>query len=135
MKNAAFRDHWGSQPTRPEMWAAMLEQSSARRDLSLLAVDDSDAVVGVAFQQVVPEDFERQGFTSSYLQIVAVLRSWRRRGVAPALLAGALRASRDAGFAAVALDVDAENPTGALRLYEGMGFRVTERDQTHQLEY
>jgi len=86
--------------------------------------------------QLVPvEDFERQGYRSSYLQLIAVTRPWRRRGVAPAMMARALRASAADGLEVVTLDVDSQNPSGALSLYEGMGFRVVDRDQTHQLEY
>jgi ribosomal protein S18 acetylase RimI-like enzyme len=135
VKNEAFRDHWGSQPTLAGPWEHLIGGPAGRRDLSVLAVDESGAIVGLVLQEAVTEDWERQGFSSSYLQIIAVLRSWRRQGVAPALMARSLRLSREAGLEAVALDVDAQNPSGALALYEGMGFWVTERDQTHQLEY
>jgi ribosomal protein S18 acetylase RimI-like enzyme len=39
------------------------------------------------------------------------------------LLAG-MRALKDAGMDVVKLGVDAENPSGALRLYENVGFEV-----------
>ena len=135
VKNEAFRDHWGSQPSPPELWQHLIGGPAGRRDLSLLAVDESGAIAGLVLQEAVTEDWERQGFSSSYMQIIAVLRPWRRQGVAPALMSRTLQASKDAGLEAVALDVDAQNPSGALALYEGMGFWVTERDQTHQLEY
>jgi ribosomal protein S18 acetylase RimI-like enzyme len=43
--------------------------------------------------------------------------------VASALIVRALHGLRDRGIAEAALGVDAQNPTGALRLYEGLGFR------------
>ncbi|MBO9577794.1 MAG: GNAT family N-acetyltransferase, partial [Microbacteriaceae bacterium] len=134
-KNAAFRDHWGSQPSPPEAWRHLVGQSTARRELSVLVVDEADEIVGLVLQLVPVEDFERQGYASSYLQLIAVTRPWRRRGVAASMMARALRASLDAGLEVAALDVDSQNPSGALALYEGMGFRVVEREQTHQLEY
>ncbi len=43
------------------------------------------------------------------------------------LLRIALERYRDAGFDRSALDVDSENPTGALGVYERAGFRTTKR--------
>jgi ribosomal protein S18 acetylase RimI-like enzyme len=43
------------------------------------------------------------------------------------LLLHILAACREQGFAAAALDVDSENPTGALGIYERAGFRVVRR--------
>ena len=56
---------------------------------------------------------------------VAVRRPWRRRGLARALMCRSLRALRDRGATSAALDVDGENPSRALVLYESIGFAVT----------
>jgi ribosomal protein S18 acetylase RimI-like enzyme len=40
------------------------------------------------------------------------------------MIVSATAASRDAGLDATLLGVDAENPTGALGLYESLGFTV-----------
>lgn len=132
VKNAAFRDHWGSQPMSAEQWDRLMTQSSARHDLSLVALD-GDRIVGLLTTLVIPEDIERQGYPATYIQLIGVVREWRRRGVAPALIAAALRAARAEGFERTGLHVDADNPTGALRLYEGMGFVAVERSQSHVL--
>lgn len=120
-KNSSFRDHWGSQPTGDEGWASMMAQPTMRHDLGVLALD-GDEVVGFVLTEVYPDDFEAQGYRGGYLPLVGVVRDWRRRGVAPALLAAAMRAHRAEGFEKVALDVDSENPSGALSLYTGLGF-------------
>jgi mycothiol synthase len=120
-KNDAFRDHWGSQPSTVEGWASIVAQPTFRWDLGVVALD-GDEVVGFVLTDVYPDDFESQGYRGGYLPLVGVVRAWRRQGVAPALLAAALRAHRDAGYEKVALDVDSENPSGALGLYTGMGF-------------
>lgn len=120
-KNDAFRDHWGSQPNTREQWDAMLALPTQRPDLSFLALHDG-TVVGLVLVEVNEADWSRQGSRGSYIPTVAVVGGWRRRGVAPALLAAALRAARDAGLQKTVLDVDSENPTGALGLYAGMGF-------------
>jgi mycothiol synthase len=120
-KNEAFRDHWGSQPSTRESWTSMVEQSTFRFDLSVIAVDRGE-VAGFVLTQVNPDDFALQGYVGGYIPLVGVTRPWRRQGVAPALLAAALRRYREEGHEKVALDVDSANPTGALSLYTGMGF-------------
>jgi ribosomal protein S18 acetylase RimI-like enzyme len=49
------------------------------------------------------------------------------------LLAGLQRLKAD-GAAVAKLNVDAENPTGALRLYESVGFRVAHSWQSYSKE-
>jgi ribosomal protein S18 acetylase RimI-like enzyme len=51
------------------------------------------------------------------------------------LLAASLLASRKAGLERIALDVDSENPTGALGLYTGMGFGAVHTSQAHVKEF
>lgn len=125
-KNDAFRDHWGSQPSTVEGWNSMMGQPTMRFDLSVIALD-GDAVAGFVLTQVYPDDFASQGYVGGYIPLVGVTRGWRRKGVAPALLAAALRRHREEGHEKVALDVDSENPTGALSLYTGMGFVAESR--------
>lgn len=125
-KNNAFRDHWGSQPSTEEGWNSMVGQPTFRFDLSVIALD-GDTVIGFVMTQVNPDDFALQGYVGGYIPLVGVTRPWRRKGVAPALLAAALRLYRAEGHEKVALDVDSENPSGALSLYTGMGFTPDSR--------
>jgi ribosomal protein S18 acetylase RimI-like enzyme len=54
-------------------------------------------------------------------------RPWRRRGLATALIARSLVVLRERGMTSAALGVDAANASGALGLYEGLGFAVDTR--------
>ena len=58
---------------------------------------------------------------------IGVIRGWRQRGIASALITAAMRAFREEGLAYAKLGVDTENPTGALRLYENLGFYSARR--------
>jgi ribosomal protein S18 acetylase RimI-like enzyme len=58
-----------------------------------------------------------------WLDSVATRRPWRGRGLAGALIVRSMAALRDRGMTEAGLGVDAENPSGALRLYERFGFR------------
>ena len=70
----------------------------------------------------------------AYVAYVGTLPAYRGRGLATRLLAHTLRACRDAGFCTSSLDVDTENPTGALGIYERAGYVVHYRQDTYALE-
>jgi len=126
-RNDSFRDHWGSQPVTGEQWASFATSSLMRRDLSFVALAPDGEVAGFVITTVNEEDWPGQGFSSGYIDLVGVRRAWRSRGIAPALLTRALTAIRDAGLDKAVLDVDAANPTGALGLYESVGFAESHR--------
>ena len=126
-RNDAFRDHWGSQSTNEEQWASFVGGSLLRRDLSFLAITPDDEVAGFVVTSVNEEDWPGQGFSSGYIDLVGVRRDWRGKGVAQSLLSTTLVAIKNAGLDKAVLDVDAENPSGALGLYEGVGFVESNR--------
>jgi mycothiol synthase len=117
----AFLDHWNPAErteTDFEAWYAMPEI-----DTSLWRVAwDGDEVAGSVMTFIWPNENETLGLRRGWLEHISVRRPWRRRGLASALIADSLRGLRAAGMAEAALGVDAENPTGALRIYETMGF-------------
>jgi ribosomal protein S18 acetylase RimI-like enzyme len=65
-------------------------------------------------------------WTSAFVKDVVVHESWRRRGVAEALLLYAFHALWDRGAMAVELKVEGGN-RNAVRLYERLGMQVMER--------
>lgn len=137
-RNDSFRDHWGSQPTDQEMWDTFIARAVTRPDLSWLALGEREGVeevAGFVITSVNEEDWEGQGFSSAYVDLVGVTRAWRGRGIAPALLAQTLRSVAAAGLDKAVLDVDAENPSGALGLYTGLGFVESHRSLSYVREY
>ena len=69
----------------------------------------------------------RSGVRRGWLNSVFTRRAWRRRGLARALIARSLGVLRERGQTSAALGVDADNPSGALGLYERLGFAVDQR--------
>ena len=59
-----------------------------------------------------------------WIGAIGVRAPWRRRGLGLALLQESFRRFRESGKTVVALGVDADNPAGAVRLYERAGMRV-----------
>ncbi|GAD34977.1 putative cetyltransferase [Microbacterium sp. TS-1] len=126
-RNDAFRDHWGSLPSPPERWQQFIGGPFLRPDLCTLALDDG-RIVAFCLASVNEGDFDVLG-PNAYIDLVGVVRSHRRRGLAPAVISRSLAAMRDAGLGVAVLDVDTESPTGANTLYGGLGFTPYERER------
>jgi len=120
----AFRDHWdpGERTDADfEGWFA-----SPELDTGLWrGAWDGDGVAGSVMNFIYPAENETLGQQRGWLDHVSVRRPWRRRGLASALVADSMRALRVVGMTEAALGVDAENPSGALGVYESLGFRRT----------
>lgn len=126
--NAAFRDHWGSEPRDEEAWGFVVDDPLARPDLSGVVLEQSSGKV--AGYQLATHDAEAaavRGFREGYTELLGVRREFRGRGIAQALLADAMRRFAAAGMDTASLDVDSENPTGALGLYLKMGYTAVNR--------
>lgn len=123
--NEAFRDHWGSEPRDEESWNFTVNHPQARPDLSAVVLDS--ATRQVAGYQLASHDSDvaaQRGIREGYTELLGVRREYRGRGIAQALLAEAMRRFTAAGMDVASLDVDSENPTGALALYTRMGYRA-----------
>lgn len=121
--NAAFTRHHGSSERDPESWQTLFTgQRSFRPDLSRLAVIDG-AVAGYVLAYVFEADTAARGTREVSLGQIGVLPPARGRGVASATIAEVLRTAAEHDCVTAGLGVDTENVTGALRLYERLGFR------------
>jgi ribosomal protein S18 acetylase RimI-like enzyme len=120
--NEAFADHWGSEPITPEVWNRdFVGDLFFRGDLSFVAFDGPE-IAAYTVNYVAESDWEASGVRDGWIGQLGVRRGWRRHGLATALLARSIAAFRAAGLEAATLGVDAENTTGALGLYERVGF-------------
>jgi mycothiol synthase len=126
--NAAFADHWGSQPITAHAWDLWHDEFFLP-EASFVAMDGAE-VVGYVSGAMYPHDFESRGRTEGWIEGLGVVRSHRRRGIAAALLAAAMRSFRGRELQFAAIGVDAENPTGAFGLYSGLGFVEEKRSIT-----
>lgn len=67
-----------------------------------------------------------------YTEGVGVDQSWRRRGVARALISRSLQAQKIAGMNESALVADSDSSSNVIRLYESCGFQITKRDTIYR---
>jgi mycothiol synthase len=123
----AFSDHWGFQKREFDKWVGFTVRSEVfRADLSRLAFEGDELVAYVlTYGDPDPERV--------YIGQVGTRRPWRRRGVAGALLADVLAGAAAAGKSQAYLGVDADSPTGAVGVYEGVGFATTTRSVEYRL--
>ncbi len=114
----AFRDHWHYEPSSFEQFTAG-KTAAEYYDPSLwfLALN-GDAVLGTAICEAYP------AAGRGWINTLGVRPAWRRRGIATSLLRHAFAEFRRRGLREAALGVDAQNPTGATRVYERAGMRV-----------
>jgi ribosomal protein S18 acetylase RimI-like enzyme len=111
----SFSEEWGFVQLPFDEWRRLRVELV---DTSLyFAAWDGAEIAGVIRCEERPR---RTGFVG----MIGVRRNWRRRGVGRALLLHALGAFHERGTQLVSLGVDAENPTGATRLYESVGMSV-----------
>jgi mycothiol synthase len=134
VRDAAFADHWGSAPLLPEAWNKMVRGHGGRPDLSVIAIERATGtLVGMCLNHAYPEDDELTGRREAWIDNLATLRDWRGRGLASAMIAWSLATFETAGFTHAAIGVDADNPTGAARLYRNLGFERIRRSITHEI--
>lgn len=114
----AFSDHWGHTPGTFERWQ---HHMSDREDLDpalwFIAWDGGSA-------QIAGYSLCRYRMGIGWVGTLGVRRAWRKRGLGEALLLHSFGEFYKRGMKTVGLSVDAENPTGATRLYKKAGMHV-----------
>lgn len=130
--NEAFADHWGSGERSPAIWADQLSARSFRPSLSRAAVSTDpglrpdDAVDAY----VLTNEFVKGEL---YIALVGTRRRARGLGLATSLLTEVLAAAQAEGYRQADLGVDFDSPTGAVGLYERVGFTPIRTNVVYEL--
>jgi ribosomal protein S18 acetylase RimI-like enzyme len=126
----AFRDHWGHVEDESfEEWMHWIENDPTFEPaVCVLAQTEAQEVVGVTMCR--PE-FEEDA-SVAWIDELGVLREWRRKGIALALLHQVFDNFHQRGKYKVGLEVDASSLTGALGLYEKAGMRVFSQNDAYE---
>jgi mycothiol synthase len=129
----AFSDHWGHVPVPEEEGLRRIRKRIAAPDFDpalWILAEDAGEIAGFAIcRPQMPTDPE-----SGYVDMLGVRRAWRRQGIALAMLHRAFHLFEERGQKRVRLGVDAENLTGATRLYTKAGMRADERERLFEKE-
>jgi ribosomal protein S18 acetylase RimI-like enzyme len=116
--NESFAEHWEWHPEPFEAWLERRQgQHRDEHGPVWFVVRDGDELAGVT-----RNDASVAG--GGYIGAIGVRPAWRGKGVAKALLYRTFAEFWRRGTTRVTLDVDSENATGAVALYERVGMHV-----------
>jgi mycothiol synthase len=128
----ATRDHWGwREATDNDFQLFLTEPLESDRSLWRIAWDGNE-IAGQVRAFINHEENDRFGQKRGWVENILVRRPWRRRGLARALIDSSFRGLRERGMTEAALGVDVDNPSGALGLYESVGFVVDSRETVYR---
>ena len=125
-QNESFRDHWGSHDVTFEEWQRS-RFGDPEFDPSLWKIAwDGEQVAGISLNRY------RMGI--GWIRTLGVRRPWRKRGLGEALLLHSFGEFYRRGTRTIGLGVDAQNPTGATRLYQKVGMYAASEFITFEKE-
>jgi mycothiol synthase len=127
-QNEAFRDHWGSHEVTLEEWKrSRFEDPEFDPTLWPIAWDGRSA-------EVAGFSLNRYRMGIGWIRTLGVRRPWRKRGLGEALLLYSFGEFYKRGMKTIGLGVDAQNPTGATRLYQKAGMYAASEFVTYEKE-
>ncbi|MEP7135201.1 MAG: GNAT family N-acetyltransferase [Chloroflexota bacterium] len=124
--NEAFRDHWGSHDSTYEDWSHRIFGNPNFDPTLWMVAWDGDQVAGFSQNRV------RMGI--GWIGTIGVRRAWRNTGLGLALLQHSFGEFYKRGMKTIGLGVDAQNPTGATRLYKKAGMVPASEFVTYEKE-
>jgi mycothiol synthase len=125
-KEEARQDHWGYTAATEQDYERWIRQRIFTPHLWKVAWD-GDQVAGLVLNRIDEAQNAKYRRKRGYTQGVFVRRPWRRRGLARSLLVQSIEMLAGMGMQETALGVDTQNPSGALGLYETVGYRAIRR--------
>jgi ribosomal protein S18 acetylase RimI-like enzyme len=130
--NQSFIDHWNFHPTTVEEHRHRLARPHYNPELDLIAIAPDGTFAAFSLCGIDPEDNAANKRNEGWIHILGTRRGFRKIGLGRAILLESMHKLKAAGIDTAVLGVDAENPTGALRLYESVGFYKVNTGVTYQ---
>jgi len=125
-QNEAFRDHWGSHDVPFDRWElGKFSRSDFDPSLWMIAWD-GDQIAGFS------QNRYRMGI--GWIGTLGVRRPWRKKGLGYSLLVHSFGEFYKRGKTTIGLGVDAQNSTGATRLYQKAGMYAASEFVTYEKE-
>ncbi|MEG3980561.1 GNAT family N-acetyltransferase [Microcoleus sp. D3_18a_C4] len=122
MFNQSFIDHWNHHDLTVDKYKHELAKADYRNDLDLIAVADDGTFVSFCYCEISVQECDRTGRNEGWIACLGTRRGFRKMGLGRGMLLAGLHRLKAAGVATAILGVDAENSSGAMRLYESVGF-------------
>lgn len=120
--NEAFIDHWNHHPLTVEQIQYFMQGPHYCIERDLVAIAPDGTYAAFCYCHINPEENARTGRNAGYIQVLGTRRGYRRIGLGHAMLLAGLQRLKADGVTTALLGVDTCNPSGALELYESVGF-------------
>lgn len=119
--NESFAEHWGFEKETLEKFRKKIDADLFQPEVSLILWDGGE-VAGGSLNDMGDNAIKRQGRNQAWVHILFVRQAWRKRGLAKALLAHSMEKAMEMNHTSIGLNVDATNESGAVHVYERVGF-------------
>jgi ribosomal protein S18 acetylase RimI-like enzyme len=120
--NEAFRDHWSYRQESRDEFEGWMNSPTYNPRLWKVAWD-GDQVAGMVLGFLNETENIEYNRKRGYTEGICTRRPWRKRGLARSLIVQSMKMFKEMGMTETAHGVDAQNLSGALRLYESVGYR------------
>ncbi len=120
--NQSFIDHWNHHPLTVERVKYELSHPDYRQDLDLVLANAQGILTAFCHCHINPKNNARNHRQEGWIVCLGTRRGYRRQGLGTAMLLAGMQRLKAAGMDIALLGVDTQNPTGALNLYESVGF-------------
>jgi mycothiol synthase len=120
--NEAFRDHWGYSEPKEEHYTSYVGSKYFQPHLWQVAWE-GDQVVSSVMNYIDHDYNQKYHRQRGWTENISTLKPWRHQGIARALIVRSMHMHKAQGMTEVGLGVDTNNPNGALKLYQGLGYQ------------
>ena len=133
LDNEAFSEHFNFRPRTVDETRYMLFEMPWFKGQNWFLAEEAGNPVGFLGTGIDIGLNEEKNLSWGWILDIGVLKPQRRQGVGARLMLHGMRVLRDIGMRNAMLYVDDMNPTGAIKLYEKVGFKVARRNLTLEL--
>lgn len=133
--NRLADQEWGRPPQSMEQW--LMGRTAFAPQWSFVALDrsgDRPQVAGFLLASRYEQDWAALGWSEGYIDQMGVLEKWRNAGVVEALIIASMRAQKDDDMDKTGAGLGSANHSGALAVYDGLGFHVVGESRLYALD-
>jgi mycothiol synthase len=121
--NQTFIDHWNFHPMTVEQRQYWMSDPDYQAEFDRVAISPTGTFAALCLSLIYRQENLRTGRSEGWITDLGTRRGFRKQGLGRAMLLTGLHQLQASGLDTALLGVDTENPSGALRLYESVGFR------------
>ena len=120
--NQTFIDHWNHSPLTVAEFTHWCNRAQYTAHLNLVIETNDGQLAAFTYSEINPERNARLGIQEGHVCLLGTRRGYRRLGLGRTLLLESLHRLQQLGMTTASIGVDAQNPSGAVKLYQSVGF-------------